>query len=120
MNILKWKGLDIDPKEIHESVTTKAQISQIDTAFNESTSESGITVLYPKIEAIHEGRTRNFNRYTAEKLKGNHELKVVFIVGRSLSPNPLSTITTLIQKLLVVFTPLHSLNTLQLVAPASS
>lgn len=75
MNILKWKGLDIDPKEIHESVTTKAQISQIDTAFNESTSESGITVLYPKIEAIHEGRTRNFNRYTAEKLKGNHELK---------------------------------------------
>lgn len=75
MNILKWKGLDLDPMMIKESVTTKAQITQVDTAFNESTNESGITVLYPKIEAIHEGRTRNFNRYTAEKLKGNHELK---------------------------------------------
>jgi hypothetical protein len=75
MNILKWKGLDVDPMIISESVTTKAQITQVDTAFNESTNESGITVLYPRIEAIHEGRTRNFNRYTAEKLKGNHELK---------------------------------------------
>lgn len=75
MNILKWKGLDLDPMKISESVTTKVDIGQVDTAFNESTNESGITVLYPKIEAIHEGRTRNFNRYTAEKLKGNHELK---------------------------------------------
>lgn len=75
MNILKWKGLDLDPMVINESVTTKPVISQVDTAFNESTNESGITVLYPRIEAIHEGRTRNFNRYTAEKLKGNHELK---------------------------------------------
>ena len=75
MNILKWKGLDLDPMKINESVTTKVDIGQVDTAFNESTNESGITVLYPKIEAIHEGRTRNFNRYTAEKLKGNHELK---------------------------------------------
>jgi len=75
LNILKWKGLDLDPMKINESVTTKVDIGQVDTAFNESTNESGITVLYPKIEAIHEGRTRNFNRYTAEKLKGNHELK---------------------------------------------
>ena len=75
MNILKWKGLDIDPMKIHESVTTKASVSQIDTSFNESTNESGLTVLYPKIEAIHEGRTRNYNRYPAEKLKGNHELR---------------------------------------------
>ncbi|MES9681834.1 hypothetical protein ABWK22_02715 [Gottfriedia acidiceleris] len=75
MNILKWKGLEVDPMIISESVTTKAKISQVDTAFNESTNESGITVLYPKIEAIHAGRTRNFNVYTAEKLKGSHELK---------------------------------------------
>ncbi|UOE58094.1 hypothetical protein [Cytobacillus oceanisediminis] len=75
MNLVKWHGLDIDPMIINESVTTKPVIGQIDTAFNEHTNESGITVLYPKIEAIHEGRTRNFNRYLGEKLKGNHELK---------------------------------------------
>ncbi|MFE4029177.1 hypothetical protein ACFX4N_23770 [Priestia sp. YIM B13551] len=75
MNILKWKGLEVDPMKISESITTSAQITQVDTAFNESTSESGITVLYPKIEAIHEGRTRNFNRYTAEKLKGDPDLR---------------------------------------------
>lgn len=75
MNILKWKGLDVDPMKIHESVTTKAEISQVDTSFNESTNESGITVLYPKIEAIHAGRTRNFNRYLAEKLKGDPDLR---------------------------------------------
>lgn len=75
MEILKWKGLDIDPMKISESIITKPQISQIDTAFNESTSESGITVLYPKIEAIHEGRTRNFNRYPLEKLKGDPDLR---------------------------------------------
>lgn len=75
MNILKWKGLEVDPYVIKESITTKAEVGRIDTQFNESTQESGITVLYPKIEAIHEGRTRNCNRYPAEKLKGNHELK---------------------------------------------
>ena len=62
MNILKWKGLEVDPYVIKESITTKAEIGRIDTQFNESTQESGITVLYPKIEAIHEGRTRNCNR----------------------------------------------------------
>lgn len=61
--------------KIHESFTTKPIISQIDTAFNESTNESGITVLYPRIEAIHAGRTRNFNRYLAEKLKGDPDLR---------------------------------------------
>lgn len=75
MKILKWHGLDVDPMKISESITTKVDIGQIDTAFNESTSESGITVLYPKIEAIHAGRTRNYNRYTAEKLKGDPELR---------------------------------------------
>lgn len=75
MEILKWKGLDIDPMQINESVTSKVDFSQIDTNFSESTQESGITVLYPKIEAIHAGRTRNYNVYTAEKLKGNHELR---------------------------------------------
>ncbi|BCT30285.1 hypothetical protein [Bacillus velezensis] len=75
MNILKWKGLDIDPMKISESVTTKPVISQVDTAFNESSNESGVTVLYPRIEAIHEGRTRNFNRYLAEKLKGDPDLR---------------------------------------------
>lgn len=75
MNIVKWHGLDIDPMKINESITTKAEISRIETSFNESTNESGITVLYPKIEAIHEGRTRNFNRYLGEKLKGNPDLK---------------------------------------------
>lgn len=75
MNIIKWKGLDVDPMIISESATTKVDIGQVDTQFNESTQQSGITMLYPRIEAIHEGRTRNYNRYTAEKLKGNYELK---------------------------------------------
>lgn len=75
MNIIKWHGLDVDPMKIKESATTTVDIGQIETQFNESTQESGITMLYPRIEAIHEGRTRNFNRYTAEKLKGDYELK---------------------------------------------
>lgn len=75
MNLIKWKGLDIDPMIINESHTTKPIVGQIDTSFNESTNEAGITVLYPKIEAIHAGSTRNSNHYLADKLKGSHELR---------------------------------------------
>lgn len=75
MNLIKWKGLDVDPMIINESHTTKPIVGQIDTSFNESTNEAGITVLYPKIEAIHAGSTRNSNHYLADKLKGSHELR---------------------------------------------
>lgn len=75
MNLIKWKGLDIDPMIINESHTTKPIVGQVDTSFNESTNEAGITVLYPKIEAIHAGSTRNSNHYLADKLRGNHEIR---------------------------------------------
>lgn len=88
MHILKWKGLDVDPVKITESIITKPEIGQIDTAFNESTNDTNITMLFPRIEAIHAGRTRNFNHYLAEKLKGDPDLKSGVYSWTSPYPKP--------------------------------
>ncbi|BCO16165.1 hypothetical protein_gp112 [Bacillus phage vB_BceM_WH1] len=76
LNIIKWKGLDVDPAKLSESTTIKANILNGNrTALQESTSENGMRYLLPRIEAIHAGSTRNYTRYPAEKLRGHEELK---------------------------------------------
>jgi hypothetical protein len=73
---VKWKGLDIDPRKLDESVTVKPQIvKESAVAFKEAKTEEGMRYLLPRIEAIHAGSTRNSTRYPAEKLRGNEELK---------------------------------------------
>ncbi|MGL4819308.1 MAG: hypothetical protein ACRC5C_04935 [Bacilli bacterium] len=74
MNLIKWKGLDIDPMRINESFDSTMKVSRVDVNLNESTSEQS-QIIYPQIEAIHAGVTKNSNRYLAEKLKGDPELK---------------------------------------------
>lgn len=73
--MVKFKGLDIDPRKISESVTVKPSI-QVESgqAFKEATSDGGLRYLLPRIEAIHAGTTRNNTRYPAEKLRGSQEL----------------------------------------------
>ena len=76
MNLLKWKGLDEDPRKITESVIVKPNIRpESKLALSESESDQGIQYLMPRIEAIHAGTTRNYTRYLADKLKGSNELK---------------------------------------------
>lgn len=72
---MKFKGLDIDPRKISESVTVKPSI-QVESgkAFKEAKSEGGMRYLLPRIEAIHAGTTRNDTRYPAEKLRGSQEI----------------------------------------------
>jgi hypothetical protein len=71
-NLIKWKGLDVDPSIISESASIVVPSVQIDTTFNESKNEGEITAIYPKIEAIHAGTTKNFNRYPQERLRGDY------------------------------------------------
>lgn len=73
---MKFKGLDIDPSKISESVTVKPSIkAESGKAFTEATTEGGMRYLMPRIEAIHAGSTRNNTRYPAEKLRGDAGLK---------------------------------------------
>jgi hypothetical protein len=70
-NLIKWKGLEVDPAIISESASIVKPSIQIDTVFNESKGTGEITAIYPQIEAIHAGTTANFNRYPKERLKGD-------------------------------------------------
>lgn len=75
MNKLKWKGLDLDPRKIGESTTVKPDIHiEGRNAFAESSGD-GKRALFPRIEAIHAGKTRNNTRYMADKLKGDPILR---------------------------------------------
>ena len=69
--LLKYKGLDIDPRKLHESTTIKLPATKTVT-LSESAEN---TFVLPKIEAIHVGRTKNYVHYTADKLKGDAALK---------------------------------------------
>lgn len=72
MEILKWKGLEVDPRKIHESTTAKPRIlPENKLAFQEGRTEGGSRFLLPRIEAIHAGTTRNNTRYMEDKLKGD-------------------------------------------------
>lgn len=68
MNIVKYKGLDVNPANLHESITVKT-LQTPNIRLNESTGAE--EYLMPRIEAIHAGATRNYNHYLAERLKGD-------------------------------------------------
>lgn len=68
MNIVRYKGLDVNPANLHESITVKTSQTP-NIRLNESTGAE--EYLMPRIEAIHAGATRNYNHYLAERLKGD-------------------------------------------------
>lgn len=72
VKILKYKGLDIDPSKLNETVSVK-NISAGGISLQESTS--GESYVMPRIEAIHSGATANSVYYPADKLKGNKDLQ---------------------------------------------
>lgn len=73
---MKYRGLDIDPRTLDETVTVKPTIlAESAKAFKEYVSTGdGTQFLLPRIEAIHAGTTRNHTRYPAERLKGDPSL----------------------------------------------
>lgn len=76
MTYLKYGNLQIDPSKLHEE--TNVQISRVQAPGNRKLSEStndGTAYVLPRIEAIHAGRTRNFNYYPADKLRGDAQAK---------------------------------------------
>lgn len=72
VKILKYKGLDIDPSKLNETVSVK-NISAGGISLQESTS--GESYVMPRIEAIHSGATANNVYYPADKLKGSKDLQ---------------------------------------------
>lgn len=72
VKILKYKGLDIDPSKLNETVSVK-NISAGGISLQESTS--GESYVMPRIEAIHSGATANSIYYPADKLKGDKDLQ---------------------------------------------
>lgn len=75
MKLAKFRGLELDPSKISESTTVQPIILPENKKVLTESSEGLPKVLLPRIEAIHAGRTRNFNRYLSEKLKGDASLK---------------------------------------------
>lgn len=75
MRLAKFKGLELDPSKISESTTVKPYVLEENKQLFTEAKEELPRILYPRIEAIHEGRTRNYNRYLAEKLKGDASAK---------------------------------------------
>jgi hypothetical protein len=73
---VKYRGLDVDPRTLDETVTVKPTIlAESAKAFKEYVSTGdGTQFLLPRIEAIHAGVTRNHTRYPAERLKGDASL----------------------------------------------
>lgn len=72
---MKYKGLEVDPSKIHESIVVQPQLSSTDVSSLMEQAMNNQTFLLPRIEAIHEGTTRNFTRYPADKLRGDQSLK---------------------------------------------
>lgn len=73
MNILKFNGLDSDPKKIHESTQVSLDFEKPSTKVQESFGDERF--LMPRIEAIHAGATRNDTIYLRDKLRGDAEIK---------------------------------------------
>lgn len=65
--------MDKVSNHIQETFTIQASPGQPTPILTESTT--GNEYIMPRIEAIHAGRTKNFNHYLAEKLKGDYEKK---------------------------------------------
>lgn len=73
MNYLKYGKLQINPQELHESTKVKMTFEKPSVRMQESLNEERF--LLPRIEAIHEGATRNNTVYQREKLRGSIENK---------------------------------------------
>jgi hypothetical protein len=71
MEVLKWKGLEIDPRKVNESTTTSLNVLKGNHKALQESAKGGASFLLPRIEAIHEGTTRNNTRYLADRLKGD-------------------------------------------------
>lgn len=70
MELLKYGKLEENPAKLIETVTVKvAGKKKSSTLLTEGLEPS--EYLMPRIEAIHAGRTRNYNHYLADKLKGD-------------------------------------------------
>lgn len=70
MTLLKFGKLEENPAKLNETVTLQvAGKKRFSTNLTEGLEPS--EYLMPRIEAIHAGRTRNYNHYLADKLKGD-------------------------------------------------
>lgn len=73
MNVLKYGGLQENPAKLHETVTVKMKSTGAGSLKTTESLEDSKYIL-PRIEAIHAGRTRNYNYYPADKLKGDAQI----------------------------------------------
>ena len=73
MNILKYGKLEINPSKMSETMNVQMKKSTQTKIVTESFEDGEF--LLPRIEAIHAGRTRNYNHYLAEKLHGDASIK---------------------------------------------
>lgn len=71
MEILKYKGLDVNPANLTETMQVKNSSSGV---LSLKESESGESFVMPRIESIHAGKTANNVYYPADKLKGDKSL----------------------------------------------
>ena len=70
MNVLKYGKLEANPAKLMETVNIQmSKVETPSTALKEYAEQSEF--LMPRIEAIHAGRTRNYNHYPADKLRGD-------------------------------------------------
>lgn len=74
MNLLKYGHLELDPAKLSETVNIKMSTGKpASPSFAESAEQHEF--LMPRIEAIHAGRTRNYNHYPADKLRGDASIQ---------------------------------------------
>ena len=73
MNVLKYGKLEINPSKMSETMNVQMKKSTQTKIVTESFEDGEF--LLPRIEAIHAGRTRNYNHYLAEKLRGDASIK---------------------------------------------
>lgn len=70
MNVLKYGKLEENPAKLTETVTVKVG-GQKPSSRKLTEGLEPSEYLLPRIEAIHAGRTRNYNHYLADKLRGD-------------------------------------------------
>lgn len=71
MTLIKYKGLEVDPSKLNETIQINSSSLG---ALSLQESDSGENFIMPRIESIHAGRTANHVFYPADKLKGDKKL----------------------------------------------
>lgn len=74
-NYLKYGKLQENPSKFIEATTFRPKVEMKNKKILTESDEGLPKFILPKIEAIHAGRTRNFNNYPANKLAGNSDIK---------------------------------------------